>query len=131
MEVTTYKVAIAVLMFVCLMISDSQCGIPLNSFLSASNGKLERDADDVDNFDEETANIQGVRGQDLRKLILKKLRFRDLDDQSPPSLLESIQFPVKRDQDNLVDKVAALLSGLKVRQISDSPSVRMPSLRFG
>ncbi|XP_033731844.1 uncharacterized protein LOC117321522 [Pecten maximus] len=130
MEITTYKMILAVLMFVCLMISDSECGIPLNSFLSA-NAKLGRDADDVENFDDETANIQGVRGQDLRKLILKKLRFRDLEDQSQPSLIESFQFPVKRNQNNLVDKVAALLSGLKVRQISDSPNVRMPSLRFG
>ncbi|XP_069122574.1 uncharacterized protein [Argopecten irradians] len=129
MEITTHKVVLAVVIFVCAVISDSECGIPLNSFLSA--GKLGRDADDEGNYEDEATNIQGVRGQDLRKLILKKLRFRDLDDQDQANLIESLQLPVKRNQDNLVDKVAALLSGLKVRQISDSPNVRMPSLRFG
>ncbi|XP_060078008.1 uncharacterized protein LOC132557530 [Ylistrum balloti] len=129
MEVITYRVALAVVMFVCFMIRNSECGIPLNSFLSATNAK--RDADDMENYEEEATNIQGVRGQDLRKLILKKLRFRDLEEQSQPNIVERFQYPVKRTQDNLVDRVAALLSGLKVRQVSDSRSARMPSLRFG
>ncbi|XP_061165307.1 uncharacterized protein LOC133174244 isoform X1 [Saccostrea echinata] len=75
---------------------------------------------------------QRAREEDLRKLILKKLRFRDLQNDSTAEGLSSLVKRVPdsyRFGDSLVDKVAALLR-FKMRP-TKSPQVRMPSLRFG
>ncbi|XP_048778607.1 uncharacterized protein LOC125682206 isoform X1 [Ostrea edulis] len=75
---------------------------------------------------------QRTREEDLRKLILKKLRFRDLQSDSSSDVLSDLVKRVPdayRFGDSLVDKVAALLR-FKMRP-TKSPQVRMPSLRFG
>ncbi|KAK3087437.1 hypothetical protein FSP39_005904 [Pinctada imbricata] len=86
---------------------------------------------DSDLEDQEMSNSQSLRQEDLRKLILKKMRFRDLDEEQeiPAYTLKSAGMK-RADDFSLAHKVAELLHGLKVRQVK-SPKVRMPSLRFG
>ncbi|XP_041368033.1 uncharacterized protein LOC121382589 [Gigantopelta aegis] len=57
-------------------------------------------------------------------LILKKMRFRDVDGANEYKITR------KRAQERLVTNLAALLSHLRQRQ-AESNQMRMPSLRFG
>ncbi|KAK6195485.1 hypothetical protein SNE40_000906 [Patella caerulea] len=73
---------------------------------------------------------QGKRqsNEDLTKILLKKLRFRDTE----PVLHTLRQYhamPKSKRQEMLMNNLAALLSGLKQRQAE--PNLRIPSLRFG
>ncbi|XP_052790275.1 uncharacterized protein LOC128224471 [Mya arenaria] len=89
---------------------------------------------DVDLDTEDTAH--------LRKLLLKKLRFREIlreQMQSPEAVLGDVDMAEdqiarhkaskRHKMDNLMDRVKAYLSQYKERQIKESMS--LPSLRFG
>ncbi|XP_067660700.1 uncharacterized protein [Haliotis asinina] len=58
--------------------------------------------------------------EDLSQFLLNDMRFRDMEDNEEP---------IAKRQKMLVNNLAALLSGLKQRQVE--PSMRMSSLRFG
>ncbi|XP_076454586.1 uncharacterized protein LOC143289487 [Babylonia areolata] len=79
---------------------------------------------------------RGASQEDISKLLLKHLRFRQLPESGLP--VTSSEFVPsagqskvhkRKEQRRLVNNLAALLSGLRDRQ-SES-SMRMPSLRFG
>ncbi|ESP00257.1 hypothetical protein LOTGIDRAFT_238636 [Lottia gigantea] len=65
---------------------------------------------------------------DLTKILLKKMRFRDTE----PMLNTLRQYhamPKSKRQEMLMNNLAALLSGLKQRQAESN--LRIPTLRFG
>ncbi|XP_022327616.1 uncharacterized protein LOC111126954 [Crassostrea virginica] len=104
-----------------------------NGLTALENILAEETKDDyLRDVDDDSALDQRTREEDLKKLILKKLRFRELPNDSSSEVLSNL---VKRVPDSyrfgesLVDKVAALLR-FKMRP-TKSPQVRMPSLRFG
>ncbi|XP_071152377.1 uncharacterized protein [Mytilus edulis] len=139
MDAVTCKLFASLCLWTYIFIECSN-GVPFHGFLTSAD-KFSRDIGE----EEMGENEQRIREEDLRKLILKKLRFRDLEDVSYPreydelsklydlSPLDTSEKEQKRSSNinsAFADKVAALLNGLKTRQI-DSPKVRMSSLRFG
>ncbi|XP_076436672.1 uncharacterized protein LOC143276141 [Babylonia areolata] len=77
--------------------------------------------------------------EDISKLLLKHLRFRQLPEPASSTSLAGPAFTrharrpahqeKRHEQRMLVNNLAALLSGLRDRQVESS--MRMPSLRFG
>ncbi|XP_011455361.1 uncharacterized protein LOC128156107 [Crassostrea angulata] len=104
-----------------------------NGLTALENILAEETKDDyLRDVDDDSVLDQRTREEDLKKLILKKLRFRELPNDSSSEVLNSLVKRVPdsfRYGDSLVDKVAALLR-IKMRP-TKSPQVRMPSLRFG
>ncbi|KAK7094610.1 uncharacterized protein [Littorina saxatilis] len=95
----------------------------------------EDDVEIPDTLFSHDADVKRNNQEDISKLLLKHLRFRQLPE--PGSRLapaaysgDSRQTPGKRHgQRSLVNNLAALLSGLRDRQAESE--MRMPSLRFG
>ncbi|KAK7505188.1 hypothetical protein BaRGS_00003758, partial [Batillaria attramentaria] len=99
------------------------------------------ESDDVDIQGSLFTQDDGVKrsDQDISKLLLKHLRFRGLPE--PAETSDEAEFArnarnqvtdqvsKRQRQRMLVSNLAALLSGLKDRQVE--PNMRMPSLRFG
>lgn len=99
----------------------------------ASAGDTERDTTNLEPLERES-------NTELRKFLLKKLRFREvLRDQmmSPEEILKSAEadeeFEHKADKrqqmDDILSRVKALISNIKERQLKETMS--LPSLRFG
>ncbi|KAL4219438.1 hypothetical protein ACF0H5_022018 [Mactra antiquata] len=113
------------------------CIISTNAMYINDDDKLNLDPQYLDSLDLDARESDG-----LRKLLLKKLRFREImkEHMKPPEeILQSNDNDIDNNErhrtskrhkmDDLMSRVQAYLNSVKERQIKESMS--LPSLRFG
>ncbi|KAL5011285.1 hypothetical protein ScPMuIL_009836 [Solemya velum] len=120
-----------------IFLIETECTLPMGHIGTNVRFSRNTDQDDSDSLD------PTLRAEDLQRLLLKKLRFRELEEDEMPvdDLISRRYEPIakpfypvsKRQVDDLVTKLSAILAmkGQNRERDDSNPMTRMSSLRFG
>ncbi|KAL8605738.1 hypothetical protein ACOMHN_065863 [Nucella lapillus] len=111
----------------------------VTSLATRTSSSLQDDNENPESYYSPDMDLERETNQeDISKLLLKHLRFRQLPESGLPmtsaafgasSAMHDGEMHKRKEQRRLVSNLAALLSGLRDRQAESN--MRMPSLRFG